>query len=189
MSYEEFLASDYFRAEWVDGEVIEMSPASSLHQDLVDFLAALLRHYTESRGGGFVRSAPFQMKVGARGREPDVVYVAPENLERVKKNHIAGPADLAVEIVSEDSVRRDREVKLREYREAGVREFWLVDPLVREARFLALNERGEYEPLASDADGNVRSRVLEGLWLKVDWLWQQPLPPLLFVLRAWGLIS
>lgn len=37
-------------------------------------------------------------------------------------------------------------------------------------------------------DSEQESRVVEGLWLKVDWLWQEPLPPLLSVLRAWGLI-
>jgi hypothetical protein len=30
---------------------------------------------------------------------------------------------------------------------------------------------------------------LEGLWLKVEWLWQEPLPPLMSVLKKWGLVK
>jgi hypothetical protein len=38
------------------------------------------------------------------------------------------------------------------------------------------------------ADGVYRSQVLAGLWLKVAWLWQEPLPPLRSVLKEWKLI-
>ena len=42
--------------------------------------------------------------------------------------------------------------------------------------------------LPAGPDGIVRSRVLDGLWLRVDWLWREPLPPVLDVLREWGLV-
>lgn len=46
LEYEEFLsAHDGIRAEWVGGEVIMVPPASDIHQDLIDFLAAVLRIY------------------------------------------------------------------------------------------------------------------------------------------------
>ena len=65
MTYEEFLAqADDSWAEWVDGEMIKISPTSDRHQDIVSFLTALLRHFVEAKHLGAVRPAPFQMKTG-----------------------------------------------------------------------------------------------------------------------------
>jgi len=76
MTYEEFLdwAEEGSSAEWVEGEVILMTPASDRHQDLADFLTVLVRLYVEAHQLGQVRSAPFQMKTGEDlpGREPDL---------------------------------------------------------------------------------------------------------------------
>ncbi|MEW6207085.1 MAG: Uma2 family endonuclease, partial [Acidobacteriota bacterium] len=87
ISYEEFLAQsdEDIYAEWVDGEVILMSPASNKHQDVADFLTSLFRFWAETHKSGVVRSAPFQMKTGSTlpGREPDVLFIANENLDRL----------------------------------------------------------------------------------------------------------
>jgi Uma2 family endonuclease len=87
MSYEEFLAwcDEDTRAEWVDGEVVMVSPASDRHQDLSDFLVAVLRVYVETRRLGWVRSAPFQMRLArlARGREPDILFVRKERMKLI----------------------------------------------------------------------------------------------------------
>lgn len=178
MSYEEFLewCDEDTWAEWVDGEVIVLSPASARHQDLADFLVSVLRIYTEARDLGVVRSAPFQMKL-ERGREPDVLFVAREHLDRLKENYLDGPADLVIEIVSPDSVERDRGSKFVEYETAGVREYWLIDPLRERAEFYRLDEEGFYRPVSpDDVEGVYRSQVIPGFWLKVGWLWQEPLP-------------
>ena len=114
MSYEAFLewADEDTAAEWVDGKVILMSPPSDRHQDLADFLTALMRYFAEEYSLGKVRSAAFQMKLESSGREPDVLFVAKENLDRIKKNRLAGPADITVEIISPESRKRDRQTKL-----------------------------------------------------------------------------
>lgn len=190
MTYEEFLVwADGTRAEWVDGEVITMSPASRRHQRLAVFLTTLLEHFVEARQSGVVLAAPFQMKTGASlpGREPDVLFIAQEHLERLKENYLDGPADIAVEIISPESRARDRGDKFYEYEQGGVREHWLIDPIHQRAEFYRLGDDKLYS-LAPVDDGIFRSAVLEGLWLKVDWLWQEPLPLLLAVLKEWGLV-
>jgi Uma2 family endonuclease len=176
MSYEEFLewCDEDTWAEWVDGEVIVLSPASDRHQDLARFLTAVLSVFTETRELGTVRPAPFLMKL-ERGREPDVLFVAREHLDRLKENYLDGPADLVVEIVSPDSVERDRGTKFVEYEAAGVREYWLIDPLRERAEFYQLDEEGFYRPVP-DLEGMYHSQVVSGFWLKVEWLWQEPLP-------------
>ncbi len=189
MSFEEFLvwADEDTRAEWVDGEVLLMSPASDRHQDLLGLLVACVRAFAEAHQAGVVRFGPYVMKVPGSAREPDLIFVAEENRGRITTNYLDGPADLAVEIVSPDSRTRDRRDKLREYESAGVREYWLIDPEREQAEFYHLAADGRYATLPVE-DGIVRSLVLPGLWLRVDWLWQESLPPLLGVLREWGLV-
>ena len=189
MSYEAFLewADEDTAAEWVDGRVILMSPPSDRHQDVADFLTALMRYFAEEYDLGKARSAAFQMKLDTSGREPDVLFVAKENLGRIKKNRLVGPADLAVEIVSPESRRRDRQTKFTEYERAGVKEYWLIDPEREQADFYRLDERGTYQAVGLD-EGVFRSEVLKGLELDTAWLWQEPLPLLRHVLKVWGLI-
>jgi Uma2 family endonuclease len=69
-----------------------------------------------------------------------------------------------------------------------VREYWLLDYLRRQAEFYQLGSDGIYRLVPIDAEGIYRSAVLDGLWLKVGWLWQEPLPILLSVLKEWELV-
>ena len=177
VTYEEFLAwaDEDTLAEWVDGEVVMYSPASDRHQDISGFLESVLRSFVEVRQLGIVRSAPFQMKL-EHGREPDLLFVAKTNLGRLKETYLDGPADLAVEIVSPESVGRDRGVKFYEYEQAGIPEYWLVDPQTERAEFYQLTAANQYRLVPPDAEGIYRSAVLPDLWLRVEWLWQEPLP-------------
>ena len=193
MTFEEFLEwtdEDTF-AEWVDGEVIVMSPVSFVHQNLADFLAALLRHFTEAKELGLILTAPFLMKLDVRpsGREPDIIFIAREHSTLLKSVFLDGPADLAVEVVSPDSQTRDRRDKFYEYQMAGVREYWVIDPSRKQAEFYLLGPDGIYASMPVGEDGIFHSEVLNGFWIKVDWLWQDPLPTLMSVLKEWGLVK
>ena len=192
LTYEQFLewADEDTLAEWVDGEVQMGSPASLPHQDVAGFLGAILRFFVEDVNAGKVLAAPFQMKLSnvRRGREPDLLFVATENLGRLTQNYLDGPADLVVEIISPESRARDRGEKFYEYEQGGVREYWLLDYLRKQAEFYRLGDDGIYRLVPVGDDGVYRSAVLDGFWLKVDWLWQRPLPTLLSVLKEWGLV-
>jgi Uma2 family endonuclease len=190
ISYEEFLQSEeYVWAEWVDGEVIKLSPASKRHQLLVNFLAALLQHFVEANRLGLIISAPFQMKTGVDlpGREPDILFIASDHLERLKDTYLSGAADVVVEVISPESLVRDRGDKFSEYEKGGVGEYWLIDPIRQLAEFYRL-DNGVYRLALVDQDGIYRSTIIAGLWLRVEWLWQEPLPSLMSVLKEWGLV-
>src|SRR5438132_1897544 len=79
MTYEEFLqwADEDTWAEWVDGEVILLSPATLLHQALDTFLLTVLSSFASFQDLGIVIGPPFQMKTGPSlpGREPDIIFV------------------------------------------------------------------------------------------------------------------
>lgn len=189
MTYEQFLdwADEDTLAEWVDGEVELMSPASVPHQDLAVFITRLFAQYVEDKGYGKVLPAPFQMKLAnvQRGREPDVMFVTSEHLSRLQRNYLDGPADIAVEIISPESILRDRGAKYGEYEAGGVREYWVIDNEARRADFFVLGDDGAYERVHPNGDGIYRSVVLPEFWLNVNWLWEQPLPTLRRVLQEW----
>ena len=192
MSYAEFLdwCDEDTRAEWVDGEVIIVSPASLAHQTLVGFLLKILGTYVEQRELGQVIAAPFQMKTGPDlpGREPDLLFIARENLGRIEGVYLDGPADLAIEVVSRGSRLRDRGEKLAEYEMGGVREYWVIDPEERRADFHVLAADGRYERRRTDEDGVYPSEVIAGFRLREAWLWQKPLPKALSVLKELGVV-
>ena len=177
-TYEEFLewADEDTLAEWVDGVIVMTSPASLRHQDIANFLEDLFSTYVRIHDLGKVTTAPFQMKLKQAGREPDVLFVAKEHLGRFKKTYLDGPADLVVEIMSPESKGRDSSDKVAEYSEAGIPEYWLIDPELQQVTFYQLDESGSYQPAPLDEGGIYRSRALPGFWLRVEWLRQDPLP-------------
>ncbi len=122
-------AGEQSRLELVDGSVEVLPMATDQHQALLKALLILLDAYARVVDGR-VRPAGLRVRLGAgRFREPDLVFLSKENL------HLRGPdywrgADLVVEIVSggtEDRVR-DLVRKPREYAEAKIPEYWIVDP-------------------------------------------------------------
>ena len=186
ISYEDFLAwcDEDTWAEWVDGDVIMVSPASKRHQRIVRFLISLLDHYVQFENLGEVMPAPFQMKLGPDlpGREPDLLYVVSAHLDRLKDTYLDGPADMVIEIISKESINRDRGEKFVEYETAGVSEYWLIDPIRQQAEFYRRGPDNHYHPVLPDDQGIYHSEAVEGFWLKISWLWQEPMPP---VWKVW----
>ena len=191
MTYAEFLewADEDTLAEWVDGEVVMSSPASDKHQDIVGFLSAILRIYSETQHLGILRTAPFQMRIEISGREPDLLFLQQDHVNRLQPNYLDGPADLAVEVISPESVERDRGTKFLEYESAGVTEYWLIDPIRQWMEAYRLTGEGRYATVFAGARDIYRSTVIPGFWLRAEWLWQTPLPPILEVLRELDLIA
>jgi Uma2 family endonuclease len=182
MSFEQFLAwcDEDTHAEWVDGEIVLMSPSSVRDLRLIQFLFDLVRAFVvpHQLGEVFIHGLIMRLASYPSGREPDLLFLAAEHADRLKDTYLDGPADLAVEIVSPDSVERDRGEKFAEYEAGGVPEYWQVDPLRQEASFYQLGSDGRYRPGPTDEDGFYHSLVLPGFRLRPDWLWQRPLPPI-----------
>jgi Uma2 family endonuclease len=181
MTYQEFLRwiPDGVQAEWVDGEVVLVT-TSARHVRIVRLLTMVMQTFVEVFDLGEVFPAPFQMKLPSRpsGREPDLLVVRTEHLDRVKRLWIEGPADLVIEVLSEESVTIDRVEKRREYEAAGVPEYLIVDG--RDGRqgveFLRLNAVGRFAPVKPDTSGRYASQVVPGFWFTADWFAPDSLP-------------
>ena len=193
-SYQEYLdtAAESRVVEWVDGEIIEYMPPSVHHQQITWFLFKLFSGFAEAFDLGLVGAGPMEVKMwyGGPSREPDVFYVSEANLSSLEEQRYNGAPDLIVEVVSPGSVREDRVRKFTEYEQAGVREYWLVDPRPnqRTVECYRRDDAGIYQPVEADEHGRLYSAVLAhqgaGFWLHVGWLWQEPLPKVSATLRA-----
>src|SRR5687768_4151021 len=119
MTFEEFLewADEDTRAEWVDGRVEFLSPVDVRHDSLFRWLLTLLNEFNEEQRLGQVLAAPFLVRMENRpsGREPDIMFVLAEHLDRLKGTYLQGTPDLVVESISPESVGRDRGDKFIEF--------------------------------------------------------------------------
>ena len=182
VSYATYLkiASESEIMEWKNGEVINYMPPLDRHQDIVRFLAALLDGFIQVFKLGVIRFAPFEVKLWPDGpsREPDILFVSQANRAQLTEKRYEGGPDLMIEVISPSSVAIDRVDKFREYEQAGVREYWLVDPRPhqQQAEFYVLGEDGLYYPGVIGEDGRYTSTIIPHFWLDVAWLRQPDLP-------------
>ena len=191
MSEDEFIAwatEHRVRAEWVEGEVIVMAPSNIDHADLNGWLYMLLREYVDRKDLGRVIFDVFtKLTIPRRQlRVPDVLFVAKDRLDVIKATRIEGAPDLVIEIVSPDSQSRDWREKHADYQSAGVREYWIIDPISRTIEASAISSDGRYKRI-EEIDGKIASAVVEGWFLRPEWLWQQPRPLVSLALAELGL--
>ena len=118
------------RAELIDGVIYDMAPPSRIHQKLIGELHFTIRNYIRLNGGDCeIYSAPFAVFVN----KDDETYVEPDLSVICDKNKLDdrgcnGAPDFIIEIVSPGSRKMDYSTKMILYSNAGVREYWIVDP-------------------------------------------------------------
>ena len=182
------MADEFTRAEWVDGEVIIMSPVSLDHVRLTKWFVRVIDEYVEYHDLGEMFGPEYMVRFSQlkTRRVPDVLSIAKKRMHLLQKNHFEGAPDLIIEIVSPDSVSRDWREKYEQYEKSGVREYWIVDPLSRRAEAYALSRGKRYQRI-SEKDGALHSHVIRGLWLKTEWFWPETRPAVLTALKLLGI--
>jgi Uma2 family endonuclease len=128
MTAEAFLALPETTAihELLDGEVYMAPPPLVEHQSSSMNIVALLLKIIP---GGRLFHAPTGVYFDVENiPEPDVFWLSPANLGKIRGRYIEGAPDLIGEILSKGTVVRDREDKFHLYEKHGVREYWMVDP-------------------------------------------------------------
>ena len=118
------------RAELIDGQLYDMAPPNRIHQKLVHEISrAVGNHIAQAGGACEVYPAPFAVNLDAKGKdwvEPDISVICDK--DKLTDRGCSGAPDWIVEIVSPSSRRMDYSTKNALYSEAGVREYWIVDP-------------------------------------------------------------
>lgn len=122
---------DGVRAELIDGQIYYMAPPTRMHQEILSFLhAAIYNHIIQNNGKCKVYPAPFAVFLFAddsKYLEPDLSVICDK--DKLDDRGCNGAPDWVIEIVSPSSRPMDYYTKLSLYRFAGVREYWIVDPL------------------------------------------------------------
>ena len=128
-SEEEYLALDTNHLiEYSHGQLEVLPMPTQSHQLLVIALFKLLDNFVRTRQLGTVLLAPMRVQLWqGKFREPDILFMRTEHDDRRSDSFWQG-ADLVMEVVSPDDPQRDTVTKRREYAQAGIPEYWIVDP-------------------------------------------------------------
>lgn len=121
---------DVQRAELIDSQLYDMAPPSYVHQKLISAFTVIFSNHIKSKGGSCdVIPAPFAVNLNANDEtyvEPDISIICDKN--KISGRGCEGAPDFIIEVVSPSSRRMDYNIKNAKYTEAGVREYWIVDP-------------------------------------------------------------
>ena len=132
----EYTVSDYYawpedeRVELIDGVIYDMGAPYLDHQDIVgEIFLALKSHVKKNKGKCRVNMAPVDVQLDCDEKtmvQPDVLVVCKR--ERLNVKNVYGAPDMVVEVLSKSTRKKDMSIKLHKYSNAGVREYWIVDP-------------------------------------------------------------
>lgn len=124
--------------EYSDGYIEVLPTPTDRHQVILRLLAFVFYQYLQPRGGTAL-FAPLRLRLrNGKYREPDLLALRDARDPRREELYWTG-ADLVVEIVSADRPDRDLVTKRREYAEAGIPEYWIVNPLNETITVLVLD--------------------------------------------------
>ena len=120
------------RAELIDGYLIyNLSAPSRIHQTVLMELSATIREYIKSKNGSCrIYPAPFAVKLQENRNtivEPDISVICDRN--KLTERGCTGAPDWIIEIISPSNSSHDYITKLGLYADAGVREYWIIDPI------------------------------------------------------------
>ncbi len=124
--------SENIRAELIDGQIYYMSAPSRMHQEILMFLSKTIANYIDAKAGSCkVYPAPFAVKLFKDNDktvvEPDISVIC--DLRKLTDRGCTGAPDWIIEIVSPSTSSHDYIRKLNLYADAGVREYWIVNPM------------------------------------------------------------
>ena len=172
--------------EWVEGYVIEMASSTVSHQFLLDYLHILIGSYFAYRpiGQTIRESAMLRMTEVESRREPDLMVILTNNSGELTETTFFGSPEICIEVVSDESVRRDYGTKFWEYERGRVAEYWIIDPLRERCTFNRLTPNGKYQAIQPNEAGVYSTPLLPQFQLTVATLWQSHLPNVLEIVEA-----
>ena len=172
-TYEDYarLPDDGRRYEVIGGNLHVRPAPRTNHQDVILALAATLRRHVLETDAGKVYISPIDVVLPdlANPVQPDILFVGKKRLEMIKENFVEGVPDLIVEVLSPGNPAHDRRTKYALYEEAGVKEYWIVDPDECTVDVYTLYSEDLYVPHGHFVPrGIVQSKLLPDLRISLD---------------------
>lgn len=132
----EYTVEDYFavpegkRVELIDGVIYDIGTPKLIHQKLCTLIERELDSFIKKKGGLCVSfGAPVSTQLDCDNKtmlEPDITVVCDRS--KLREMFVYGAPDMVIEVLSRSTAKRDKTIKREKYQNAGVREYWIVDP-------------------------------------------------------------
>jgi len=132
----EYTLDDYYnlpedkRFELIDGVIYDMTAPTTIHQAILGRIYAQLLYHIDAKGGNCLPMiSPVDVQLDCDDRtmvEPDVIIVCDRS--KIIRRCVYGAPDFVLEVLSQSTRKKDMFIKLNKYLNAGVREYWIVDP-------------------------------------------------------------
>ncbi len=154
------------RAELIDGQFYDLAAPSRIHQEILMELSAMIRNYIKSKKGLCkVYPAPFAVKLFHDRTtivEPDISVICKP--DKLTEKGCSGAPDWIIEIISPHNPGHDYVKKLNLYMDAGVREYWIVDPLEKTVLVYHLFE-GRFIVHTYTFHNRIKAEIFDDLWI------------------------
>ena len=146
------------RAEVIYGKLYLTASPTPYHARISATIGVALANYAQSNGIGEVFFAPVDviLLTGTNIVVPDLVFISRDNQLIVDDKGLHGSPDLHIEILSPSTRKRDLTVKKELYEEAGVKEYWIVDPDTKNSQGYLLKEGKYGDPLLMNSEIYIR---------------------------------
>lgn len=169
----EYTIDDYYalpddrRVELIDGVIYDMSSPSFVHQGIAGEMYRQISNFLrENKGECVVRISPVDVQLDCDNRtmvQPDVLIVCDRS--KIRRWGIMGAPEFLVEVLSPSTRRKDCGKKLSKYMDAGVKEYWIIDP--KSKRLIVYDFEQEVWPTVYGLTGKVPIGIYQGK-LEID---------------------
>lgn len=132
----EYTVKDYYaipdekRVELIDGVIYDMAAPTFIHRMFCSEITFRLQYFVREKGGKcIILSSPVDVQLDCNDKtmvQPDIMIVC--DRDKILKKVLFGAPDFVAEILSKSTRKKDMGLKLQKYINAGVREYWMVDP-------------------------------------------------------------
>lgn len=164
-----YTLDDYYRlpndvrAELIDGRIFYMQSPTSTHQSIIGELYFATRLFIKERDGECQPlMAPLDVQLDCDDKtmvQPDFMIICDK--EKIWKDRIYGAPDFVAEVLSPSTRKRDTDIKILKYKNAGVREYWIVD--IDKERFICyFFEEDGFMPNIYTFQNEVPVRIYDG---------------------------
>ena len=162
-----YMIPDDMRVELIDGVIYNMTAPTSIHQIIGGYIhSRLLQHVLNKGGTCLPMISPLDVQIDCDDKtmvQPDVVVVC--DRDKIIRRCVYGAPDFIIEILSKSTKKKDSVIKLNKYLNAGVREYWMIDPM-KKAVIVYDFEHDEY-PTIYGFDAKIPVGIWDGE-LEVD---------------------
>lgn len=164
----EYTIEDYYalpdecRVELIDGVIYNMAAPSARHQAVCGELFFRFRQYIMERKG---KCFPFMSPINVQLDEDDKTMVQPDMIvtcrrDKIREKVFYGAPDMVIEVLSPSNRPKEQQIKYHKYKNAGVREYWVVHP---DRKQVTVNDfEGNKEPVVYSFQDKIPIHIFHG---------------------------